>query len=238
MTSAGDPRVLCRLEQLATEWGLPAEFPGRVALLLDLVRDSPHSLTAVREPLEALDAHVADSLDGLRIPDLRAPGRIADLGSGAGFPGLVLAAALPESRVALVESVRKKAAFAADAAELMGLVNVEVVARRVEDWREAAGAIDTVTARALAPLGVLLEYAAPLLGIDGLLVAWKGRRDEREEDAARCSAELLGMSAPEALEVTRSGAATRHLYLSRKVRPTPTSFPRRAGMARKRPLAP
>lgn len=230
--------MLRRLQELSSEWDLPAEFPGRMAMLLGLVRDSPHSLTTVRDPLDGVEAHVADSLEGLSVPELRVPGRIADLGSGAGFPGLVLAAALPASRVALVESVGKKAAFAADAAESLGLENVEVVPRRAEEWDEVAGAIDVVTARALAPLGALLEYAAPLLRMGGLLVAWKARRDQGEEKGTERAAELLGMSAPEARSVTRPGGATRHLYLSRKVRDTPAGFPRRAGMARKRPLAP
>jgi 16S rRNA (guanine527-N7)-methyltransferase len=238
VASAGDPRVLRRLEILASEWALPAEFPGRIALLLELVRDSPHSLTSVRDPIEAVEAHVADSLTGLSVPELRAAERLADIGSGAGFPGLVLAAALPGSHISLVESVGKKAAFTADAAEQIGLENVEAVPLRAEEWTAAAGELDVVTARALAPLAVLLEYAAPLLGMNGLLVAWKGRRDEREEAAAANAAELLGLATPAAVEVAREGAESRHLYLSRKVRPTPAGFPRRAGMPRKRPLAP
>jgi 16S rRNA (guanine527-N7)-methyltransferase len=238
VASAGDPRVLRRLEILASEWALPAEFPGRIALLLELVRDSPHSLTSVRDPIEAVEAHVADSLTGLSVPELRAAERLADIGSGAGFPGLVLAAALPGSHISLVESVGKKAAFTADAAEQIGLENVEAVPLRAEEWTAAAGELDVVTARALAPLAVLLEYAAPLLGMNGLLVAWKGRRDEREEAAAANAAELLGLATPAAVEVAREGAESRHLYLSRKVRPTPAGFPRRAGMPRTRPLAP
>jgi 16S rRNA (guanine527-N7)-methyltransferase len=237
VASAEDPRVLRRLEELASEWALPDEFPRRIAVLLELVRDSPHSLTSVRDPIEGVEAHVADSLTGLSVPELRAAERIADIGSGAGFPGLVLAAALPGSHISLVESTGKKAAFAADAAEQIGLENVQIVPLRVEDWKDAAGALDVVTARALAPLAVLLEYAAPLLRMNGLLVAWKGRRDEREEAHAALAAELLGLTAAAAVDVA-SKTERRHLYLSCKVHPTPAGFPRRAGMARKRPLAP
>jgi len=236
--AGADPRVLNRLDGLAQQWELPAGFPSRIALLLGLVRDSPHSLTTVRDPADGVEVHVADSLAGLAVPQLRSAGRIADLGAGAGFPGLVLAAALPESRVALVESVGKKAAFAADAAAQIGLANVEVVPRRAEEWKDGIGAVDVVTARALAPLGVLLEYATPLLRVNGLLVAWKARRDAQEESRARRAAALLGMESPLPLDVPARTGTERRLYLSHKVRDTPAGFPRRAGMARNRPLVP
>jgi 16S rRNA (guanine527-N7)-methyltransferase len=93
-----------------------------------------------------------------------------------------------------------------------------------------------VTARALAGLDVLLEYAAPLLREDGVLVAWKGRRSADEERAARVAAEILGMQSPEPAAVAGPARAERHLYLSHKLRPTPSDYPRRPGMARKRPL--
>ena len=236
--AADDPRVLRRLDELALQWELAADFSGRIALLLSLVRDCPHSLTTVREPAEGVEVHVADSLSGLAVPELRTADRIADLGTGAGFPGLVLAAALPQSHVAAVESVGKKSAFIADAAERMGLGNVEVVPLRAEEWAAGAGSAGVVTARALASLAVLLEYAAPLLRPAGLLVAWKAQRDPREESHARSAAAVLGMEIPEALVLPGAHGAERRLYLSRKVRDTPARFPRRPGMARKRPLAP
>lgn len=238
VTAVDDPRVLRRLDELAQQWHLPDEFPDRVALLLALVQASPHSLTTVREPAEAVEVHVADSLTGLAVPELRESARIADLGAGAGFPGLVLAAARPRSRVALVESVGKKASFMADAAARMGLANVEVVPQRVEQWKAGSAAVDVATARALAPLGVLLEYAAPLLRPGGALIAWKAQRDPQEESAARHAAGLLGMEPPAAIAVPGETRRERCLYLSHKVRDTPPGFPRRPGMARKRPLAP
>lgn len=238
MSAADDPRVLRRLDELAEQWDLPAVFPRQVARLLALVQASPHSLTTVRDPAEAVELHVADSLTGLVAPELRAADRVADLGAGAGFPGLVLAAALPRSRVAVVESVGKKASFMADAAERMGLANVEVVPKRAEEWEAGSGAADVVTARALAPLAVLLEYAAPLLRGGGTLIAWKAQRDPREEAGARKAAALLGMEDPTVLDLPAPQGAQRRLYLSHKLRDTPLKFPRRPGMARKRPLAP
>ena len=84
---------------------------------------------------------------------------------------------------------------------------------------------------------MLVEYAAPLLELGGALVAWKGRREPAEEADGAAAAGALGMSAPEAIAVEPfAGARDRHLYLSSKVRPTPARYPRRPGMARKRPI--
>jgi 16S rRNA (guanine527-N7)-methyltransferase len=94
-----------------------------------------------------------------------------------------------------------------------------------------------VTARALAPLAVLAEYAAPLLREGGVLVAWKGRRDAQEERDAAAAAEELGLAVEEIRPVRPYPEAEhRHLHLLRKVAPTPDRFPRRPGIARKRPL--
>lgn len=221
---------------LAEEYGLPPGAPARFATLLHLVQESPHSLTAVRDPAAGVDQHVADSLTGLGVEGVRTAGHLADLGAGGGFPGLVLAIALPGTQVTLVESVGKKATFIEEAAADLGLGNVAVVTGRAEDWPGGLGACDVVTARALAGLDVLLEYAAPLLRPDGLLVAWKGRRSTEEERAGRVAADILGMEAPEPLRVAGPHGAERHLYLSRKLRPTPAGYPRRTGMARKSPL--
>ena len=114
----------------------------------------------------------------------------------------------------------------------------------MEEWGtlpDAAGggaaAYDAVLVRAVAALPVLVEYAAPLLRIRGVLVAWKGARNPAEEDAGRAAAEQLGLVADEVLRVEPfEGARDRHLHVYRKVAPTPSRFPRRPGMAVKRPL--
>ncbi len=180
---------------------------------------------------------MADSLVGLEVAELRSAGLVADLGAGAGFPGLVLAVAVPEARVALVESVGRKAEFLRRARDELGLSRVEVVALRAEEWRGGLGACDVVCARALAPLNVLVEYAAPLLREGGVLVAWKGRRDADEERDGAAAAARLGMRVDGVREVHPwPEAQARHLHVVRKVAPTPEGFPRRPGMARKRPL--
>jgi 16S rRNA (guanine527-N7)-methyltransferase len=225
------------LERLAQRFGLPDRAPAQLERLLDLVASDPLAPTTVRDPSAALDTHVADALVGLELEAVRQAGRLADLGSGAGFPGLVLAAALPQAEVALVESSRRKCAFLERAVAAMGLENVTVVCERAEAWRAGLGTQDVVTARALAPLNVLVEYAAPLLREGGALVAWKGRRDEREEADGAAAAEQTGLAAAEIRPVEPWDAAEHlHLHLYVKVGSTPNNFPRRPGIASKRPL--
>jgi 16S rRNA (guanine527-N7)-methyltransferase len=137
----------------------------------------------------------------------------------------------------LVESVRRKASWISDTAAACGLSNATAVPARAEEWRDGLGACDVVTARALAALPVLCEYAAPLLREGGRLVCWKGAVASGEAAAGRAAAELLGLSAPEVQHVTPyRGSERRTLWVFRRVGPVPAGFPRRAGMAVKRPL--
>jgi 16S rRNA (guanine527-N7)-methyltransferase len=226
-----------RLYGLAERHGLGPESVSRFTTLLRAL-EAPNAPTTVHDPMEAVDVHVADALSALELPDVRAAGLLADLGAGAGVPGLVLAAALPSTRVALVESVAKKCAFIAEAAAAMELDNVEVVCGRAEEWTEGHGRCDVVTARALAALPVLCEYAAPLLRPRGLLVAWKGDVSPEEARDGRAAAQVLGLSEPQVVPVEPyPGSRSRRLYLFRKTAPTPAGFPRRPGMATKRPLS-
>jgi 16S rRNA (guanine527-N7)-methyltransferase len=187
---------------------------------------------------------VADSLSGLEIEDVRAAARLADVGAGAGFPGLALAIALSGARVDLIESARRKAAVIDRLRQAAKIGNARAVVARAEEWARTPPALgggreayDAVTARAVAPLSVLVEYAAPLLRSSGVLVAWKGARDPEEEGLGRGAADEVGMAPVGVRRVEPfSGARNRHLHVYRKVAPTPERFPRRPGMAAKRPL--
>lgn len=206
---------------------------------MDALAAEPDPPTTVREPAEAIDIHVADSLSGLGAEALHAARRVADIGAGAGFPGLVLAVALPDVQVDLVEARRRNAEVIARLAAAGGVENARAVPSRAEEWAatEGAEAYDAVAARALASLAVLVEYAAPLLRPGGSLVAWKGARDKAEERAGRAAAAKLGLEPDDPVRVEPFPAARdRHLHVFRKIGPTPPGFPRRAGMARKRPL--
>jgi 16S rRNA (guanine527-N7)-methyltransferase len=213
--------------------------------LLEALAAEPDPHTSVSDPEAALEVHVADSLSGLEVPELVSARRIADIGAGAGFPGLVLALAIPRAKVDLVESAGRKTAVIDRLIQAVELGNARSITARAEDYARQPPAVgggreayDAVTARAVGPLAVLVEYAAPLLRVDGVLVAWKGARDASEEAAGAAAGERVGMAVKEVMPVQPYPASeNRHLHVYRKIAPTPPEFPRRAGMAKKRPLA-
>ena len=228
---------MTRLHAVGRRFGVPTDGIHALRRVLELQAVDPAASTTVREVDAAVDRHVADSLVALEVPEVRGARRIADLGSGAGWPGLALAAALPEASVALVESASRHCRYLERAVEVGGFANVRVVHARAEEWRDGIGACDLVTARALAALPVLCEYAAPLLMDGGALVAWKGVVEPAEAAAAAGAAAVLGLEVGEVRAVEPYAAAQRRtLHVFRKVAPTPERFPRRPGMAVKRPL--
>ncbi|HJZ37940.1 MAG TPA: 16S rRNA (guanine(527)-N(7))-methyltransferase RsmG [Solirubrobacterales bacterium] len=205
--------------------------------VLALLAEERASVSSVTDE-RAWQVHVADSLTGLEVPELREAQRIADVGAGAGFPGLVLAVALPDAQVDLIESVSRKTAFITHAASKAGIPNATALTTRSEDLAKAEGreSYDIVTARAVARLSTLAELASPLLREGGVLVAWKGRRDAEEEQQMDRASESLAMRPESILDVGgRAGSEHRHLHVIRKSASTPSNLPRKSGMAKKRP---
>jgi 16S rRNA (guanine527-N7)-methyltransferase len=206
--------------------------------ILDLLATERASVSSVTDE-RAWQVHVEDSLTGLDVPELRQASRIADIGAGAGFPGLVLAVALPDARVDLIESVGRKTAFITQAAAAAGIPNAFALNARAEDVARGGDtreSYDVVTARAVGRLSTLAELASPLLREGGVLVAWKGRRDEDEEQQLSRASASLAMTPEQILDVGhRAGSEHRHLHVIRKSGPTPKDLPRKSGMAKKRP---
>jgi 16S rRNA (guanine527-N7)-methyltransferase len=232
---------------LSLEPGVGTELPAgsREALtrVLELLANDRAAPTSVTDPTRAWRVHVADSLSGLAVAGLRTATRIADLGSGAGFPGLAIAAALPGAHVDLVESIGRKCDFMARAIADAGIANATVVRGRAETWAEkpppegGREANQAVTARAVGRMSTLAELASPLLVEGGVLVAWKGRRRSDEELELERAAERLSMEPVEILPVgPYAGSRHRHLHVVRKCGPTPAGLPRRPGLAKKRPF--
>ncbi len=208
---------------------VPAETARRLVVLLELIAATPVGVTTVRDPLEAVERHVADALRGLVQVDAAPPGALADVGSGGGIPGLVLAAARPERRAVLVESNARKAGFLAEAAAAMEIA-VEVLAARSEEVAASGSplrdACAVVVARALAAPPVAAELCLPLAAPGGRVVLWIGASAEPVAigaAAGRVAGELVESSGGLAVLAKRG--------------PTPAGFPRRPGMAAKRPLA-
>ena len=228
LTACGIPCDAALAERLATYMRLLAEW--------NQVMD----LTAVTEEDETLDRHFADSLAALTVPGLiPQTGALADVGTGAGFPGLPLAIMLPEVRFTLVDALGKRVEFLRSVIDALGL-NAEAVHLRAEgaarrpDLRER---FDLAVARAVAPMNVLCEYLLPFVAPGGAMLALKGPGLDAElKDAESALAALGG-----ALEgVTAASVPNREwdhrAAWVRKVAPTPEKYPRRAGVPEKKPL--
>jgi 16S rRNA (guanine527-N7)-methyltransferase len=214
------------------------------------------NLTGIRRPADVARRHVCDSLSAVRsLAHMMPPGAsLLDLGSGSGYPGLPLAAALPVGRVGLLESVRKKARFLAAAAAAVREVlrdgpadavdaklRIESIAERAEDLAEEPAeraAWDIVAARAVGSLAEVLELALPLTREGGLVVAWKREDDgdglRRELRDAGSIIRAAGGGRPEVVVVEAAGLAGHRLVLVPKERPTPVAYPRPAALRRHR----
>jgi 16S rRNA (guanine527-N7)-methyltransferase len=203
----------------------------RLERFCDLLTDAPVRLTAIPRA-EAYERHVADALAGLHLVDAT-EGDVVDVGSGTGVPGLVIALVRPGRAVHLVESVQKKAAVLAAIATDLGADNVDVHAERAEDLGRAGGRerYGLAVCRALAPPPVAVELCLPLVRTGGRLVIWAGETDAA---ALEHAAQAVG---GELERVEPAPGDRRSLVVVTKTGPTPPRYPRRAGMAAKRPLA-
>jgi 16S rRNA (guanine527-N7)-methyltransferase len=222
---------------LAERYKLAADAAPKLGLLLELLVTDDAAPTAIRDPRRVLEDHLADSLVALGFAQVTSATTAADLGAGAGLPGLPLAIALPGLHVTLVESSRRKCEFIERAATACAVDNADVVCERAESWSADLGRMDLVTARAVAPLPVVVEYGAPLLRVGGALVVWRGKREPEAEHAAAHAAGHLGLDPVDVRAVRPYPTAQhRHLYVWLKRAQTPAGFPRRPGVALKRPL--
>jgi 16S rRNA (guanine527-N7)-methyltransferase len=200
------------------------------------------NLTRITDPEELAVRHVADCLACLlALPSDEALSLI-DVGSGAGYPGIVLAAARPAWRVTLVESARKKATFLESAVHELGLAErVTVLCARAEEAgqdRAHRERHDAAVARAVAPLPVLAEYLLPLVRRGGVALAMRGHAAADEVAAAAGAIALLGGEGIQMLPYELPGLdAPRHLVVLKKRRATPALYPRRPGVAAHQPLA-
>lgn len=225
------------LARLTERFGLSHEQSRQLARFGGSLVNDERAPTTVHEPLAVRDDHLADALVALDLRAIRAATSLTDLGAGAGVPGIPLAIALPTTNVVLLDGNGRKCEYMRGVVADLGLGNVDVVHARAETWKAGLSRFDIVTARALAGLDVVAEYAAPLLRSGGALVAWRGRRDPDDEAAGARAAAILGLSVLEPQRVEPyPGALNRHLHMMLKTAATPEGFPRRDGVARKRPL--
>ncbi|MCL1905689.1 MAG: 16S rRNA (guanine(527)-N(7))-methyltransferase RsmG [Clostridiales bacterium] len=231
---------------LEIEASIPSALEAHWRLVADHAKR--FNLTAIRDEREAALKHYLDCL--LLLPlarEVLEKNRIqgsasvlaADIGSGAGFPGLVLALAWPESSWLLLEATGKKCDFLRLCIEELHIKNARALPLRAEaagHEPELRGQCALVTARAVAALPVLLEYALPLLAEGGIFFAAKGPALAEEEIASANALAVLGAQVCNKREFTLPDGEKRVIASYRKITPTPNKYPRRAGMPEKRPL--
>ena len=198
------------------------------------------NLTAIRDVDGIRAKHFLDSLSCSLAWKEHPPRRLIDVGTGAGFPGLVLKILYPAMKLTLVESVGKKANFCRHIADTLGLENVEVLTARAEDVGRLPNhreKYDWAVARAVAQLPVLSEYLLPLIKVGGAMLAQKGESGPAEAQSAEKALKILGGNLRQLVHVTLPGVVDeRYLVIVNKVAATPPAYPRKAGMPGKSPL--
>jgi 16S rRNA (guanine527-N7)-methyltransferase len=229
----------------ADAWGLALGGAGldRLIEYAGLLADYGRSnVIGARDMERIVLDHVLDSLSCFLLEPLSGAGRLADVGSGGGLPGIPIKIVKPDLHTTLIESTGKKSRFLGHAAEVMSLDGLEVVNARVEDLGQSPayrGTYDVATARAVAHLAVIAEYCAPLLAVGGRAISMKARLDEAELREGKKAAELVGAKVSERIPVPfipELGDRERQLVIIEKVRATPARYPRKPGMPTKRPL--
>ena len=203
--------------------------------------NSRFNLTAIRDVEGIRKKHFLDSLSCLLVWREAAPGRLVDIGTGAGFPGIPLKIVLPQMRLTLVESVGKKAAFCEHIVAALKLDKVTVLQARAEELgqdRAHRETYDWAVARAVANLPVLAEFLLPLARVGGGMLAQKGESAVAEAQAAERAVQVLGGQLRQVKKVELPGVAEdRYLVVVDKKAPTPPGYPRRVGLPAKRPIA-
>jgi 16S rRNA (guanine527-N7)-methyltransferase len=198
------------------------------------------NLTAITEPEAVQIRHFLDSMSIVQVMGFDEGDRLIDVGTGAGFPGLVLAIVFPQLDVTLLDSTKKKLGFLDFVIGELGLKNVRTLHMRAEEAgksKKHREQYDIVTARAVARLPVLAEYILPLAKIGGFCIAMKGETALQELDDAKRALYVLGGEAMPPAEVHLPDVEhTHYLVTIQKTQKTPKAYPRKAGTPNKQPI--
>lgn len=229
---------MAQFVDILTQQGIDAEIAARCEKFWALVKakNAVMNLTAVTDDAEAALRHFADSLELARLPEFPA-GRVIDVGTGAGFPGVPLALARADLSVTLADSLNKRVAFLEEACAELGL-GCECIHARAEELsleKSRRDSYDAAVSRAVAQLNVLCELCLPFVKVGGVFLAMKSEECDEEINAAKSAVKKLGGQIERVAEYELGGVA-RKIVIVRKKEPTPPGYPRRFAKIQKSPL--
>ena len=232
------------VQKAAAEFGTPLDDNRTDQLVLYysllLEWNNKMNLTAITDPKEVAVKHIVDSLSAFDGSLFRDGVRAVDVGTGAGFPGLVLKIYFPSMELVLLDSLQKRVKFLETVVSELGLKGVSCVHGRAEEagrQKEYREQFDLAFSRAVARLSVLAEYTLPFVRVGGSLLALKGAKYAEEMAEAETAAKILGGSVPTSKTVKLPGLDDgRAIVRIDKIKPTPKAYPRKSGTPEKKPL--
>lgn len=198
------------------------------------------NLTAITEDREVITKHFLDCMTINKALNMSEQKTVIDIGTGAGFPGLVIKIAFPHLKVTLVDALKKRLTFLETVINELGLTDIECVHSRAEDLgknKQYREGFDICASRAVANLAVLSEYTLPFVKVDGYLIALKGQKLDEELEQGQKAIKILGGQLEEVVHTGVPFTDLNHKIAKiKKVKPTATKYPRKAGEPTKAPL--
>ena len=222
-----------------TQMGLPTEGIPSLARYAELLveKNKVMNLTAITEPADIAALHFLDSVAMLPLVDLKGK-RVADIGTGAGFPGMPLRIVEPSIRLTLLDSLNKRIDFLKEVCEELGLTDVECVHGRAEEFAiDHRESYDIVTSRAVANLQMLSELCLPLVKVGGFFLSMKSVDSEQEVNGSKNAIKTLGGRIEKVVDYSIPGTEVQHrLIFIKKIQETPKKYPRTFAKIKKNPL--
>jgi len=227
----------CKSVNLGFDEGKYSQFAEYKNLIQEWNEKINH--TAITDDEGIIKKHFIDSIKVFNFPELHSAKTVVDIGTGAGFPGIPMKIVKPDMEVVLLDSLMKRVNFLNEVIAKLGLKGIKAVHGRAEDFAKAEyrDCFDAAVSRAVANMTLLSELCLPFVKVGGYFVAMKGPGAEAEIEEAKQAIGMLGGKLEQVIEVEIEESDLKHnLVVVKKVKPTPKQFPRKPGVAAKKPL--